>query len=240
MAYQMTFQRYELKYLLTPAQKREVLETIRPYMELDQYGRTTIRNIYYDTGSFRLIRRSLEQPPYKEKLRVRSYRQAKPGDPVFVELKKKHQSVVYKRRLTLPERVVSDCFAAGAPLPVSSQIGEEIQYFRDYYAPLFPAVFLTYEREAFRMKDQGEELRVTFDENILYRQQEISLESGVYGTPLLPPGATLMEIKTSGGIPLWLVHSLTAARIFKTSFSKYGAAYGDIQRKNFKGGLCYA
>jgi len=34
-----------------------------------------------------------------------------------------------------------------------------------------------------------------------------------------------MEIKTSGGIPLWMTHVLTQERIFKTSFSKYGTAY---------------
>lgn len=42
MAAQMTFKRYELKYLLTPAQKQAVLRGIEPFMELDRYGRTTI------------------------------------------------------------------------------------------------------------------------------------------------------------------------------------------------------
>ena len=72
MNYQTTFQRYEMKYLLTPAQKALVLQAMKPHMQLDQYGRTTIRNIYFDTESFRLIRRSLEKPAYKEKLRIRA------------------------------------------------------------------------------------------------------------------------------------------------------------------------
>ena len=66
MAAQMTFQRYELKYMLSPAQKRAVLQAMDGHMELDQYGRVTIRNIYYDTENFRLIRRSLERPCYKK------------------------------------------------------------------------------------------------------------------------------------------------------------------------------
>ena len=73
MAYQATFQRYEIKYLLTQAQKEAILRAMAPYMKLDKYGRTTIRNIYFDTDSYRLIRRSLEKPAYKEKLRVRSH-----------------------------------------------------------------------------------------------------------------------------------------------------------------------
>lgn len=224
MAYQATFKRYEIKYLLTQAQKEEILRAMAPYMKLDKYGRTTIRNIYFDTDSYRLIRRSLEKPAYKEKLRIRSYQTASGENPVFVELKKKYQSVVYKRRLVLPERQVMASFRQGNPLPVSSQIGREIAYFRSYYEGLRPAVFLSYDREAFYALDGGE-FRVTFDWNILYRTQELSLGSPVYGTPLLEKGQTLMEIKTPGGLPLWMSHTLNKLGIYPTSFSKYGLAY---------------
>ena len=66
MAYQSIFKRYELKYMLTTEQKERVLQAMAPYMELDRYGRTTIRNIYFDTDTYRLIRRSIEKPAYKE------------------------------------------------------------------------------------------------------------------------------------------------------------------------------
>jgi SPX domain protein involved in polyphosphate accumulation len=110
MAYQATFKRYELKYLLSKQEKEKVLEAMAAYMELDKYGRCTIRNIYLDTDNFRLIRRSLEKPVYKEKLRIRSYRRVEPQDTVFVELKKKYKSVVYKRRLVLSEKEVMESF----------------------------------------------------------------------------------------------------------------------------------
>ena len=58
MAIQTVFKRYELKYMLTLKQKEKIREAMSPYMELDKYGRTTIRNIYFDTDSCRLIRRS--------------------------------------------------------------------------------------------------------------------------------------------------------------------------------------
>ena len=76
MAFQTVFKRYELKYMLTFEQKEKILEAISPYMQLDKYGRTTIRNIYFDTDSYRLIRRSIEKPAYKEKLRMREARQS--------------------------------------------------------------------------------------------------------------------------------------------------------------------
>lgn len=227
MAYQATFKRYEIKYLLTRQEKNVLLRAMEPYMRLDNYGRTTIRNIYFDTDNYRLIRRSLEKPVYKEKLRIRSYQLAGPEDPVFLELKKKYKAVVYKRRLTLPEAQAMSSFRDGTPLPIHSQIGDEIEYFRSYYGTLRPTVFLSYEREAYYDLDGGD-FRVTFDENILYRPQDFSLGSRIYGVPLLEEGWTLMELKTSGGLPLWMSHTLCEQKLYKTSFSKYGAAYRDM------------
>lgn len=240
MGYQMTFKRYELKYLMNRLQKEHILQCMKEHMELDQYGRTTIRNIYFDTDTYRLIRRSLEKPAYKEKLRVRSYGPASGDDLVFVELKKKYQSVVYKRRLVFPEAEVMKCFCNGKPLPDHSQIGNEIRYFWEYYQTLHPVVFLSYEREAYFSLD-GSDFRVTFDENILYREEELSLGSAVYGIPILKEGQTLMEIKTSGGIPLWMSEALTENRLYKSSFSKYGTAYQQMQaEKRVKGEILYA
>ncbi len=132
-----------------------------------------------------------------------------------------------------------ECFASGKTLPICSQIGEEIAYFRSYYETLHPAVFLSYEREAYYALD-GSDFRVTFDENILYREEDISLRSEIYGTPILREDQTLMEIKTSGGIPLWMSEVLTQNKLFKTSFSKYGTAYQQIMNEKVQRGVQYA
>lgn len=227
MAYQTVFKRYELKYLLTSEQKEKILEAMWPYMALDKYGRTTIRNIYFDTDNYRLVRHSIEKPAYKEKLRIRSYSQADPDSTVFVELKKKYKHVVYKRRVSLPEEEAMEWVMGERHCHMDTQISEEIDYFLDYYETLHPVVFLSYEREAFYSRD-GSDFRVTFDDNILCRQEELSLESRVYGTPILPEGMVLMEIKCSGGIPLWMTHFLSKEHIYKTSYSKYGTAYTKV------------
>lgn len=234
MSNQMIFKRYELKYLLTSRQKQCMLEAMAPHMQLDTYGRDTIRNIYFDTENYRLIRRSMEKPIYKEKLRLRSYRQIAPDGELYVELKKKYDGVVYKRRLVMPQKQAMDCIKSGEPLPADSQISREIDYFCNYYESLKPVVFLSYEREAYYALD-GSDFRVTFDENILYRQEKLSLSEAPYGTPLLEEGMTLMEIKTPGAIPLWMTKCLTEVGIYKTSFSKYGAAYTDMMHREAKG-----
>lgn len=224
MAFQTVFKRYELKYLLTKEQKQKVMQVMETHMSLDQYGKTTIRSLYFDTNTYRLVRRSIEKPLYKEKLRIRSYDRAEPDSIVFVELKKKYKRVVYKRRIFLTEAEAMDWVTGVRPCHTDSQISEEVNYFLDYYRDLHPVVFLSYEREAFFAKD-GSGLRITFDDNILFRQEDLSLESDIYGVPLLPPGKVLMEVKCTGGIPLWLVHVLSEEHIYKTSFSKYGMVY---------------
>ncbi len=235
MAYQSCFQRFELKYILTRPQKEALLKVMEPYMKLDQYGRTTIRNIYFDTPNYRLIRASIERPVYKEKLRIRSYRQLGPGEEAFVELKKKFKKVVYKRRLSMSFRDSLRWLEGDDSLQPPGQIGEEIRYFREFYGDLQPTVFLSYDREAFYSLD-GSEFRVTFDENILVRETDLSLCSPAYGSPILSRELTLLELKAPGAIPLWLTEFLTQNKIYKTSFSKYGTAY---QTLLFKGGkLC--
>lgn len=224
MAYQSVFKRYELKYLLTATQKQRILQAMQPYMRLDKYGKTVIRNIYFDTDDYRLIRRSIERPLFKEKLRMRSYGRASPGNDVFVEIKRKYNKVVYKRRVCMEEAQALRWLCDREYIAKTSRISGEINYFLDFYSGLKPKVFLSYEREAFYATD-GSDFRVTFDENILCRRDALSLSAEAYGTPLLEEGTTLMEIKCCGGIPLWLVQVLSREHIYKTSFSKYGTAY---------------
>lgn len=227
MAFQTIFKRYELKYMITSKQKERLLKAVAEYIKPDSYGKTTIRNLYFDTDSFLLIRRSIEKPTYKEKLRIRSYKKAEKDTTVFVELKKKYKSVVYKRRLSLPYKTALDWLTGKAPLENKTQISNEIDYFLDFYKTLHPTVFLSYEREAFYAKD-GSDLRLTFDNNILVRQDNLDLSAEIGGEPILDEDKFLMEIKCSGGIPLWLTEILSKEKIYKTSFSKYGTAYRNL------------
>lgn len=224
MSFQTVFKRYELKYMLTLEQKHRVLEAMSPYMKLDKYGKTTIRNLYFDTDTYLLIRRSIEKPIYKEKLRIRSYSKADADSTVFVELKKKYKHVVYKRRISMTETEAMKWLLGEKHTDKHTQISNEIDYFMELYGTLHPTVFLSYEREAYYSND-GTDFRVTFDDNILCRQGDLSLQADVYGTSILPENKVLMEIKCSGGIPLWMTEVLSKEKIYKTPFSKYGTAY---------------
>ncbi len=234
MSDQMIFKRYEIKYMLTVEQQSVIKKFMESYMEADEHGRSTILSLYCDTPDFLLARRSMEHPAYKEKLRLRSYGLADADTTVFVELKKKYDSVVYKRRIAVAESNAVKYLRRQSPVE-DTQIGREIGYCMDHYHNLAPRVLLSYEREAFYAKD-NHDFRVTFDQNILWRDQDTDLTSGVYGDPLLSENQVLMEVKTAGGIPVWMTHLLSENHLYPTSFSKYAAAYRVIHRKggNYK------
>lgn len=220
---QFCFKRYEKKYMLTPDQLAGMLAGMKDYVRADEFGRYTICNLYYDTDDYRLIRASLEKPVYKEKLRMRSYGVPGDRDRVFVELKKKFDSVVYKRRTVMSAAGAAAYIHHGAAPEREDQICREIDWFLHSYHP-DPKAFIAYDRTAFAGLDDPE-LRLTFDRDLRWRDTRLDLRAGDYGEPLLPHDQILMEIKIPGSAPVWLAHLLSEVGAFPTSFSKYGACY---------------
>lgn len=220
----MTFKRREIKYLLDDDEYNSLKERLQARLVEDEHGRSTICNIYYDTPDFRIIRKSLEKPVYKEKLRLRSYGTAGAEDKVFVELKKKYNGIVYKRRESLTLAQSDEYLAGRTRAPYDTQIFREIDWFRDYYGNLKPAMYISYEREAYYSLENPD-LRITFDRNIMYRSYNLSLAAGVEGESILEAGQHLMELKAGGAIPVWLTKALDELGIYPASFSKYGMAY---------------
>lgn len=217
------FQRIEKKYLLKEEQYEKLIQRIEPYMSMDNYGKHTICNIYYDTDSFELIRESIEKPEYKEKLRLRSYGTPKMTDKVYLEIKKKYDGIVYKRRISLTLEEAVNYLEYGIRPLRDCQILREIDYFIQFYRPS-TKVFLAYDRVAYFGKEDPE-VRLTFDTNIRSRQEDLDLTHGDYGTYLLEKGYHLMEIKVPLAMPMWLSRALSELEIYPVSFSKYGNVY---------------
>ena len=270
--YQDVFQRKEVKYVLTSAQRAAMVDALSGRMAVDSYGMTNIVSRYFDTPERLLIERSLDKPTYKEKLRVRSYGIPAEDDQVFVELKKKYKGIVYKRRVgcsyaaarvymggvpyeeacaayPLPDPLLAEASLA----PRSLQIARKIDAFRRRWAPLRASMVTVCDRTAFAPASFGGEgagagvpptLRITFDENVGYRdlfaeergaalgaEARCASAAGARYEPLLPDGAAIMEVKCAGSFPLWLTRALDACSAYPSSFSKYGAAYRASMRK---------
>lgn len=224
---QRIFERYELKFLLTEAQCKRLLGEFDEKIVPDRYPTSTICNLYYDTPDGTLIRASLDHPIYKEKLRLRSYGVPKQDSKVFLELKKKYEDLVYKRRETFLLSSAESFLTRPEPF---SQITREIEYVLSFYRRLEPAMAIFYDRHSYAGAEDPS-LRITFDRDILYRNYDLDLTKGIYGERALPAGTVLMEVKCAGAMPLWLCRALSEEGIRKTSFSKYGKAYTDLIRQ---------
>jgi len=218
-----TFKRYEKKYMISESQYREIKKLLKDYAVADEFGSYTVCNLYFDTDSYEIIRRSIDKPVYKEKLRVRSYGIPSEEDMIYLELKKKYKKEVFKRRILLTVKEFEDYIYKGIKPNQSEQILSEIDYYIDLYKP-YPRIFIACEREALKGKD-NETLRITFDRNIRYREDSLSLLDGTEGSPIVDEGQYLMEIKAEGAMPIWLSHLINSMDIYPQSFSKYGYCY---------------
>ncbi|MBP5231626.1 MAG: polyphosphate polymerase domain-containing protein [Clostridia bacterium] len=215
--------RYELKYLLTAGQTAFLRDRLKGHMEVDQYGKTSIASLYYDTPTYQLIRTSMEKPEFKEKIRLRSYGIATEETPVFLELKRKAYGIVYKRRVQTTIPLVRKFFSGEGDICAPGQINREITVFRDYYKTLVPACMIIYDRTAYFEPDG--DLRLTIDENPRFRLDDLTLTKSMDGISLLEEGWTIFEVKVQEAMPLWLTSILSDGKIRKGSFSKYGEAY---------------
>ena len=215
-SYQAVFKRKEIKYLLTSAQLEAFRTAMEEHMEPDAFPHSSISNLYYDTPDFRMVRRSLEKPLYK----------------------KKALGVVYKRRESLPYSQAI-AYLDGSIPGGEGQIFRELDWILFAYGDLSPAMFVSYERDSFRgLEDPG--LRLTLDRDILWRIRGLDLRLGAWGEPLLKEDETLMEIKISNAMPLWLSSALSDIGIFPLSYSKYGRAYQQMEKEMIREDRRYA
>ena len=222
-------QRYEFKYIVSKEQIEALKKGLEGHMQVDEFGKTSIASLYYDTKDKRLIRKSIEKPLFKEKIRLRSYGLASNSSTVFLELKRKTDRIVYKRRVASTINKADEFFNNNGNIASDGQIAREITYFRDFYKNLVPSCLIIYDRVAYFGPDG--DLRLTIDYNPRYRVYDLNLTTSMNGNLLLDEGYAILEIKVQDAMPLWLSHLLDINHIYKASFSKYGTAYKLEQEK---------
>ncbi|MHB8128680.1 MAG: VTC domain-containing protein [Mobilitalea sp.] len=226
------FNRYEKKYIISDKVYQLIKPQLEKYMELDAHSRNgdfyTICNIYYDTPDNEIIRKSIEKPAYKEKLRLRSYGVVGPKDKVYLEIKKKYNHCVNKRRTSIILEEAYNYFETKqkpkAKNLINEQILNEIDFMIHRYPTLQPALYLSYDRNAM-FGIENNNFRITFDTNIRTRRYDLRLDIANYGELLLPPDHWVMEAKLDQTAPLWFAELLSRYKVYPTTFSKYGTEY---------------
>lgn len=220
------FKRFEKKYIIDKVQKDLLTHLIEGKLEADDRCKYTLRNLYYDTDNYDLIRASIEKPVYKEKLRLRMYQGADVSTTSFIELKKKVDGIVFKRRLKLNMLDAISFLAGGiSPIVEPSDISTlmEIEHFL-HNNKVMPKAYITYDRYCLKGISEPD-FRMTFDSNIMYQNTDSEFYSLTDTKPIIEPDNTIMEIKTPTSIPIWLSKIMSELEIYPTSFSKYGMAY---------------
>ena len=223
----MTFLRTEIKYRLSAEVFRVLNREFEAHLEKDNFHFEKIHNIYYDNDSDEVIRRSLEKPVFKEKLRLRTYEfEGKLFNYVFSEMKNKFDGIGYKRRIKLPLSAARRLLSGADPAEIlgDGQIARETLHFIKKTSS-YPKLYLSYDRRAYRgkkeCKDQ-QDLRITFDSNIVSRADKLDFCVLPKDKPLLNGGEYILEVKTAYGYPKWLTEILTEHKVYSTAFSKYG------------------
>ena len=219
--YENVFERIEKKYLLTETQYQKLFLNISEYIEKNKYFETTVCNIYFDNDQEELINTSIDKPIYKHKVRLRSYGIPKQNDDVFLEIKSKFKKIGNKRRIKMKLSDFNKYIRKN--IFNNNQIMREIDYLFKFYK-LKPFYFIAYDRKSYSEKN-NENLRITIDTNLRSRSDKLKLEYGDKGKMYFKEKIYIMEIKTLGAMPLWLVKNLSALEIYPVSFSKFGSIY---------------
>lgn len=225
-----TFNRYEKKYIIPVSIQKKLLKEIKPYMQQDSFQTSsyyTICNVYYDNIDDEIIKRSVSKPIFKEKLRLRSYLSDNDNGLMYLEIKKKVNGFVNKRRTFITEKDANMLiFEKVMPLKKeyhNLQVLNEIYYYV-LNKTLYPKIHISYERSAY-FEVNNPDFRLTFDNSIMSRRTDVSLQRNEFDHCLLDEDYVLMELKTSTAIPLWMSKILTKYQLYSHSFSKYGSEF---------------
>ena len=91
---------------------------------------------------------------------------------------------------------------------------------------------IIYDRLAYYQDNS--DLRITIDMNPRYRIDNLNLHTSMDGAPLLENGGAILEVKVQHSVPLWLSAILSEGKIYKSSFSKVGAAHKIEMKKKYQ------
>ncbi len=233
------FDRIEKKYLITKAQKKKILKEIKKYVKEDNYFKSEVLNLYFDTDNFDLISQSIDWIDFKHKIRARSYGGY---DRVFLEIKtklrQKDSNPGYKRRVMITrkdyKKLINKQFTLSKMINGMSdtkndlQIAGEIDYLINNL-DLKPKILVMYQRESYK-NEEG--LRITFDEKLRYRDDDLSFVEKKHDKIYFKDEPNIiMEIKSQGALPLWLVKILSSNKAYPQQFSKIGKIYEKITKE---------
>ena len=177
-----------------------------------------------------LLESEMEQTWKKvDELKNKNKEKPKTLEEQATEIKKKFKTTGVKRRIAVSEQEASAYMNEHQPLEDHSQIAREIDYLVKR-GNLAQKMFIAYHRKAFSGIEERD-LRITFDTDICYRLDHLSLHKTGEEKMITNEEDVLMEIKVSDRYPLWLTEILTELKLYRQTFSKYGTIYSELESR---------
>jgi len=226
--------RREFKFVL-PAELAEAVRLrIARIMSADRGAEDgyPVLSEYFDTGE----RTSYWQKQFgaanRRRVRSRVYGRRKGPIPAsaFIEVKHKLDGVTVKRRVAvelddltrLSEGVLPEPLGTGSPSDrrILAEINELVTE-----GGCRPVVQIRYHRFAYDSGPDGT-IRITFDTEprCRFRRVPLTPDDQDFELPLLPPGSSIMEVKTIGPVPYWFRDLVGEFKLVPSGFSKYATA----------------
>ncbi len=236
-AYVRSFNRFELKYLVSLSAARAFLDELALHAQPDPHSGAhgySIYSLYWDSPELAFFHEKLDGEKYRRKLRFRRYAG---GDEVFVEIKQRIDRTVQKRRTRMAVGDALALFGRGA-LAVEREnsagdpvLQEALVLCREHR--LAPRMGVRYTREAWFARFEPD-LRVTLDTRLHFDAHDLDLaQPFVEGRSLLDPTLGVLEIKFNHRVPQWLLALVRKHALEVVRFSKYCAA---VDKALFGGG----
>jgi len=216
--------RFELKYWIPQHLTGEIRRFVRPFCRPDAFGegrpgnRYVISSLYLDSPGWELYRTTTEGHQNRFKLRIRSYSDD-PATPVFLEIKKRANQVVLKRRACV-DRALAVSFLEGMPASTEDpNCREFVESARRLAAQ--PALRVRYEREAYESRG-ADPVRVTMDTSVAYAPTtgpNLSLNGP--GWEDTPTEGVILEVKFTDRAPRWVTGMIRSLGLERCSIPKY-------------------
>lgn len=226
-----TLSRHDVKYIIDEKTVGELRKCLLANEMMKQiHDSDLVVSAYCDTDDFASIRKCINDPKHKEKIRIRSYGPIDDDGVAYLEIKKKENGLLTKRRIKVRYGDIPNILSGSQK--ISGEFGDELDDFLSRYRNAEPRVRISYERESYKSKDASSDLRVTLDHDIKYKVGKGIRLDDSSGTLLMSPHRYIIEIKTIGETPKWLDSFFKSKSLKPRHYSKYAKAYVKAIRNN--------
>ncbi|MFX1371977.1 MAG: VTC domain-containing protein [Promethearchaeota archaeon] len=233
-----------MKYQISLKERDNLLRYIQPFIRLDPYVQNSydyeVRSLYFDSNFQHSFLEKENGIGIRKKLRIRFYPNFTRDhqDFAFIEIKKKFNENVAKRRIYVPlenalnilnsNHKVAKSFYENASTQDKGTLKEIWFLYKKYN--LKPVCIVSYKRQAYQSRFE-KTFRITLDTNVKVRNHNLNLKIGGGSKFIVPQRICIMEVKFNNFIPNWAIKIIQKNDCIQYKISKF--ATGIEKTKNF-------